>query len=174
MAARPIRLVDPHIILGGSEGPPVVPGVDLTCFARGIHLTGEADDDLATFCDPEGFAYTLTIDFLMSLGPESLDEALQEIGGPGTVVPFEFAYTKDDASPANPHWSGRVRIPAIPIVDAGINEPTNFSLEMATIGEIMRDNGTGPAPMIAHTHHPVSPAATTVAAPANAPETVAA
>lgn len=140
---KPVRLVDPYIILGEDPlaVPPVV-GQDMKCFANGIHLTGESDDDLATFCDPEGFAYTLTLDLKMSLGAGSLDEALTALGGAGTVVPFEFAYTPDPASAENPHWSGKVRIPAIPIVDAGINEPTSFSLEMPVIGDVVRDDGT--------------------------------
>lgn len=138
---KPVRLVDPFIMLGGTGTPPTG-GTDMQCFSNGIHLTGESDDDLATFCDPEGFAYSLTLDLKMSLGPDSLDEALTDLGGPGTVVPFEFAYTADPASTANPHWSGKVRIPAVPIVDAGINEPTSFSLEMAVIGDVVRDDGT--------------------------------
>jgi hypothetical protein len=157
MAPRPVRLTDPYILLGGSEGPPVVPSVDFQCFSNGIHLTGESDDDLATFCDPEGFAYTLSLDLKMSLGTGSLDEAFQTLGGPGTVIDFEFAYTGDPASLDNPHWSGRVRIPALPIVDAGINEPTSFTIEMPVIGDVTRDDGTvttiGAG---AHTHEPVA------------------
>lgn len=141
MAARPVRLIDPYIILGGPAPGPPAP-VNFQCFSNGIHLTGESDDDLATFCDPEGFAYTLTLDLKMSLGADSVDQALQTLGGTGTVVNFEFAYTDDPASIDNPHWSGEVRIPAIPVVDAGINEPTSFSLEMPVIGDVVRDDGT--------------------------------
>lgn len=142
MAPRPIRLTDPFITLGETlVGPPATTAVEFECFSNGIHLTGESDDDLATFCDPDGFAYTLSLDLKMSLGVGSLDEAFQTLGGPGTVVPFEFAYTKDAASADNPHWSGKVRIPAIPVVDAGINEPTSFTVDMEIIGEIMRDDG---------------------------------
>lgn len=142
MAPKPIRLTDPFIVLGtDSAGPPVTTAHDFQCFSNGIHLTGDADDDLATFCDPQGFAYTLSLDLKMSLGPESLDEALEALGGPGTVVPFEFAYTADPASAANPHWSGKVRLPAFPIVDAGINEATSFTVDMDVVGEIMRDDG---------------------------------
>ena len=157
MAARPIRLVDPFITLGGdplATPTPILP-TDFQCFAAGIHLTGEADDELATFCDPEGFAYTLSLDLKMSLGTESLDEALTLLGV-GNVVPFEFAYTGDPASADNPHWSGKVRIPAYPIVDAGINEPTSFTIDMPVIGEVARDNGgtvviLGAAPRHSHT-----------------------
>jgi hypothetical protein len=145
MATKPIRLTDPFITLGEDDPVAVPPLVaqSFTCFSNGIHLTGDADDALATFCDPEGFAYTLSLDLKMSLGAGSLDEAFQLLGGPGTVVPFEFAYTGDPASVDNPHWSGRVRIPAIPIVDAGINEPTSFTIDMDVIGEIARDDGAG-------------------------------
>lgn len=144
MAPKPIRLTDPFIVLGESDvGPPVVEPIEFQCFSNGIHLTGESDDDLATFCDPDGFAYTLSLDLKMSLGPDSLDEAFETLGGPGTVVPFEFAYTHDPASATNPHWTGKVRIPAVPIVDAGINEPTSFTIDMEVIGEITRDNGSG-------------------------------
>lgn len=143
-APKPIRLTDPFITLGtDSVGPPATTAHSFQCFSNGIHLTGEASDDLATFCDPQGFAYTLSLDLKMSLGTESLDEAVQALGGPGTVVPFEFAYTGDPASAANPHWSGEVRLPAFPIVDAGINEATSFTVDMAVIGEIMRDDGAG-------------------------------
>lgn len=143
MAPKPIRLTDPFITLGtDSVGPPVTTAYSFQCFSNGIHLTGDADDDLATFCDPQGFAYTLSLDLKMSLGPESLDEALQGLGGAGTVVPFEFAYTPDPASATNPHWSGSVRLPAFPIVDAGINEATSFTADMDVIGEITRDDGT--------------------------------
>lgn len=138
-APKPIRLTDPFIILGEDNvGPPATVAQDMKCFSNGIHLTGEADDALATFCDPQGFAYMLTLDLKMSLGPESLDAALQALGGPGTVVPFEFAYTPDPASATNPHWTGKCRLPATPIVDAGINEPTSFSMEMDVIGDVVR------------------------------------
>lgn len=143
-SVKPVKLIDPWIQLGASDvGPPVVEPVDVKCFAKGIHLMGEEDDALATFCDPLGYSWALSIDFLMSLGPDSLDEALQSLGGPGTVVPFEFAYTNDPASPSNPHWSGKVRLTAYPIVDAQINEPTEFTMEMDVIGEIIRDDGSG-------------------------------
>jgi hypothetical protein len=144
MAPKPIRLTDPFITLGEDDAVAVPPTVaySFQCFSNGIHLTGEADDDLATFCDPEGFAYTLSLDLKMSLGAESLDEAIQGLGGPGTVVPFEFAYTGDPAAVDNPHWTGKVRLPAIPIVDAGINEATSFTVDMAVIGDITRDDGS--------------------------------
>lgn len=132
---KPIRLVDPFITLGGPTTPPPV---DFTCFCAGIHLTGEVDDDLATFCDPEGFAWQLALDLKMSLGTGSLDEALMSLGGPGTVVAFEFAYTKDPAATDNPHWTGEIRIPPYPIVDAGINEPTSFTMTCDIIGDITR------------------------------------
>lgn len=136
---RPIKLVDPWIRLGGDAGPPVIPEVDLKCFAKGVHLMGEEDDALVTFCDPLGYSWSLSVDLLMSLGPDSVDEALNSLGGPGTVVSFEFAYTNDAASEANPHWSGRCRLTAWPIVDAQVNEPTEFTLEMDIIGDIVRD-----------------------------------
>lgn len=144
MAPKPIRLTDPFITLGADDPIAVPPttAYSFQCFSNGIHLTGESDDDLATFCDPQGFAYTLSLDLKMSLGPESLDEAIQNLGGPGTVVPFEFAYTGDPASASNPHWTGKVRLPAFPIVDAGINEATSFTVDMDVIGEITRDDGT--------------------------------
>lgn len=97
----------------------------------------------------------------MSLGPDSLDEALSAIGGPGTVVPFEFAYTPDPASVSNPHWTGRVRLVAYPIVDAGINEPTEFTLEMDVIGDIVKDTGAGTFVVNAPTPHTHLSATTT-------------
>lgn len=136
MPVKPIRLTDPFIELG-----PTATAIAFECFSNGIHLTGEADDELATFCDPDGFAYTLSLDLKMSLGPDSLDEAFETLGGPGTVVDFDFAYQQGPASATNPHWSGRVRIPAVPIVDAGINEPTSFTIDMEVIGDITRDDG---------------------------------
>ena len=152
-APKPIRLTDPYITLGeDSVGPPPTTAHSFQCFSNGIHLTGDSDDALATFCDPQGFAYTLSLDLKMSLGAESLDEALQALGGPGTVVPFEFAYTADPAAPDNPHWSGKVRLPAIPIVDAGINEPTSFTIDMEVIGEITRDDGGVTTIVGANTH----------------------
>jgi hypothetical protein len=150
--------------------------VEFVCFSNGIHLTGEPDDELATFCDPDGFAYTLSLDLKMSLGAESLDQAFITLGGPGTVVPFEFSYTTEVASIDNPVWSGKVRIPAIPIVDAGINEPTSFTIDMEVIGDITRDDGAlvtvlGARPN--HTH--ATPTTTTEsAAPVEESETVAA
>lgn len=157
---KPIRLTDPFITLGADDaGPPATTSYSFQCFSNGIHITGDADDNLATFCDPEGFAYTLSLDLKMSLGAESLDEAFTALGGPGTVVPFEFAYTGDPASVDNPHWSGKVRIPAIPIVDAGINEATAFTIDMPVIGDIEKDVGTttmiiGATP--SHTHETVA------------------
>lgn len=142
MAGRPVRLTDPFITLSTQEQTPVT--VDFTCFIAGIHLVGEEDDDLATFCDPNGFAYTLTLDGKMSLGADGLEEALDSLGGPGTVVDFEFAYTKDAASIDNPHWSGEVRLPAYNIVDAGINEASDVPLEMDVIGEVTKTTSGTP------------------------------
>ena len=143
MAVRPIRLTDPWIVLGvDSVGPPVTTAADLTCFSSGIHLMPEEDDAAATFCDPLGFVWKLTIDLKMSVGPDSLDEALTSIGGPGTVVPFEFAYRNAPAAADNPHWTGEVRLVAYAIVDSGINEVTEVNLEMDVIGDIARDDGT--------------------------------
>jgi len=161
MAPKPIRLTDPYITLGEHDSVSVPPNVaqDMQCFSNGIHLTGDSDDALATFCDPQGFAYTLSLDLKMSLGTGSLDEAFTALGGPGTVVPFEFAYTADPASVDNPHWTGKVRIPAIPVVDAGINEPTSFTIDMVVIGDISKDTGTGALVMTSnayHTHEPVA------------------
>jgi hypothetical protein len=144
MAARPIRLADPYITMGvDGVGPPVTTAQDLTCFCSGIHLVPENDDAAATFCDPLGFKWVLTLDLKMSLGTASLDEAWQSLGAPGTVVPFEFAYTKDAAAVDNPHWTGEVRLPALTIVDAGINEVTEINIDMDVIGEIARDSGAG-------------------------------
>jgi hypothetical protein len=136
MAIKPVRLTNPFITLGDTTP------VDFECFSNGIHLTGEENDDLATFCDPQGYEYTLSLDLKMSLGAGSLDAAWDTLGGPGTVVPFEFAYTNAVASADNPHWTGEVRLAAIPIVDAGINEPTSFTVDMDIIGDITRDDGT--------------------------------
>ncbi|MET0462064.1 MAG: hypothetical protein ABW007_02885 [Chitinophagaceae bacterium] len=170
MAARPIKLIDPWIKLGVDDpvGPPITEAVDMKCFAKGVHLMGEEDDALVTFCDPLGYSWSLTLDLLMSIGPDSCDEALQSLGGPGTVVPFEFAYTNDPASPTNPHWSGTVMLVAYPIVDAQVNEPTEFELEMDVIGEIMRDDGGGAMAISGNHTHTVPPT------PTPEPETVAA
>lgn len=138
--ARPIKLVDPFITLSNAATPAVT--VDLKCFAKGVHLMGEEDDALATFCDPLGYSWTLNIDLLMSLGANGVYTALMSLGGPGTVVDFEFAYTPDVASVDNPHWTGKCRLVAWPVVDAGINEPTEFSIEMDVIGEVIMDDGT--------------------------------
>lgn len=142
MSGRPVRLTDPFITLSTDETTPVT--VDFTCFIAGIHLVGEEDDDLATFCDPNGFAYTLTLDGKQSLGADGLEEALDSLGGPGTVVGFEFAYTKDPPSIDNPHWSGKVRIPAWNIVDAGINEASDVPLEMDVIGDVVKETAVTP------------------------------
>jgi len=133
MAPRPVRLTDPFIQLG-----PTASAIDFSCFVAGIHLTAEEDDALATFCDPHGSAYTLLLDGKMSLGADSLEDALNELGGPGTVIDFEFGYTKGTSSATNPHWTGKVRLPAWNIVDAGINEPSDIPLEMDVIGEPVR------------------------------------
>ena len=158
MAGKPIKLIDPWIELGGDVGPPVVPLVDMKCFAKGIHLMGEEDDALVTFCDPLGYSWILTLDLLMSVGVDSCDEALQSLGGPGTTVSFEFAYVDGPASAENPHWSGRVMLTAYPIVDAQVNEPTEFELTMDVIGDIVRDDGTVQTVLGArnHTHDAVA------------------
>ena len=135
MATKPIKLIDPWITLG------TTPGTSVKCFSHGIHLVPEEDDALATFCDPQGFSWLLSLDLLMSEGVGSLEEALIELGPPGTIVPFEFAYMDDVAAVENPHWTGEVRLPAWPVVDAEISEPTDFTLEMEVIGDISRDDG---------------------------------
>lgn len=140
---RAVRMVDPVITFTGAGTTPTP--VELKCFARGVHLTPESDDAAATFCDPLGYSWVLTIDLLQSLGAEGLDAALWKLGGPGTVVEWEFAYVDDGTTPAtedNPHWSGTARLTAWAVVDAGINEPTEINLEMDVIGDVTRD----PAP----------------------------
>lgn len=142
MATKPPqKLTYPYITLSNQETVPTT--VDLTCFARGIHIMGEEDDASATFCDPLGYTWQITVDLLQSLGADGLDEALWSLGGPGTIVDFEFAYIKEGTVPPtgtvdNPVWSGTARLTAWPVVDAGINEPTEINLEMDVIGEITR------------------------------------
>ena len=160
MASKPIKLIDPWIILGGDAGPPVIPEVDMKCFAKGIHLMGEEDDALVTFCDPLGYSWSLTLDLLMSVGAGSCDEALTSLGGPGTVVSFEFAYVDAAASAENPHWSGTCMLVAYPIVDAQVNEPTEFEYSMDVIGDIVKDDGTVVTVLNARTHtHSTEPVA---------------
>lgn len=141
----PQKLTYPYITLASQGTTPVV--VDLTCFARGIHIMGEEDDASATFCDPLGYTWMITVDLLQSLGADGLDEALWSLGGPGTIVDFEFAYNKEGTPQTgtvdNPLWTGTARLTAWPVVDAGINEPTEINLEMDVIGEIARE----PAPV---------------------------
>ena len=139
---KPVRLIKPFIELTNPDiagAPPVPVTVNLTCFARGLHLMGDEDDALATFCDPLGYAWALTVDLLQSLGAEGLEEALLSLGGPGTILDFDIAYSEAVASVDNPHWTGQCRMTAVPIVDAGIDEPTEINLEMDVIGEIVRE-----------------------------------
>ena len=145
MANRPVRLTDPHITLTGAGTTPTP--VQLKCFARGIHLVPEEDDAAATFCDPLGYSWLLTIDLLQSLGADGLDEALWGLGGPGTTVEFDFAYYDDAVTPPgadNPHWTGTARLTAWAPVDAGINEPTEINLEMTVIGDVVREPVVAP------------------------------
>lgn len=138
MTARPVRLVDPFITLTGAGTTPTP--VELKCFAKGIHLVPEEDDAAATFCDPLGYSWVLTVDLLQSVGADGLDEALWSLGGPGTVVEFDFAYS-DTAGPGtvdNPHWTGTARLVAWSVVDSGINETTEINLEMTVIGDVTR------------------------------------
>jgi hypothetical protein len=139
MAARPERLTDPFITLTGAGTTPVP--LQLKCFAKGIHLTPESDDAAATFCDPLGFTWKLTLDLLQSVGADGLDEGLWSLGGPGTVVEFDFSYYDDAITPPgieNPHWTGSARLTAWAVVDAGINETTEINLEMDVIGDVVR------------------------------------
>ena len=100
------------------------------------------------------------------MGADSLDEALTSLGGPGTVVPFDFAYRNAPAAADNPHWTGEVRLVAVPVVDAGINEVTEINLEMDVIGDISRDDGSTVTVLGAsgHTHSTASTAPEPVAA----------
>lgn len=142
MVARPERLTDPNITLSNGTTD-----VQLKCYARGIHLVPEEDDAAATFCDPLGFSWVLTVDLLQSVGTDGLDEALWSLGGPGTVVEFDFSYYDDAITPpgvANPHWTGNARLVAWAPVDAGINETTEINLEMDVIGDVTRT----PVPVI--------------------------
>lgn len=134
---RPIRLTNPFITFTNTETVPVT--VDLTCYARGVHLVGENDDAAATFCDPLGFMYVLTVDLLQSLGADGLHALLTSLGGPGTLIEWEFAFSSAVASADNPHWSGESRLPAWSIVDAGINEVTEINLEMDVIGDVLEE-----------------------------------
>lgn len=156
--AKPMRLQDPFIKLG--TGPTLK---DMKCFAKGLHLVPEEDDAAATFCDPLGYQWLLTIDLLMSVGPESTDDALWAIGGPGAVVAWEFAYNNTAASATNPHWNGTARLTAWSVVDAGINETTEINLELNVIGDITR-TPTAPANKSGAAPGTVYPAEATVTA----------
>lgn len=136
---RPVRLVSPFITVSNRAEPVVT--VDLTCYSRGVHLSPDEDDASATFCDPLGFTWVLTLDLLQSLGADGLHTLLTSLGGPGTLIDWEFAYTDAVASVDNPHWTGEARLPAWAIVDAGINEPTEINLEFAVIGDPVEDDG---------------------------------
>ena len=160
MAPRPVRLTNPTITLTNTATTPVT--VDFTCFCSGVHLVPEEDDAAATFCDPMGFLWTLTLDLKMSLGVGSLEEAYNDLGGAGTVVEFDFAYDDDVASETNPHWTGEVRLVALPIVDAGINEVTEITYELDVIGEPTREPAVTP-PAVLNTST-TRPATTTTAA----------
>ena len=139
---RPVKLTNPFITFTNQEVTPVT--IELTCYARGVHLVPEEDDASATFCDPLGFAWVLTVDLLQSLGAEGLEELLSSLGGPGTLIDWEFAYTDAVASVDNPHWAGEARLPAWAPVDAGINEPTEINMELAVIGDVEKT----PAPVV--------------------------
>lgn len=150
MAARPERLTDPNITLTGAGTTPTP--VQLKCFAKGIHLIPESDDAAATFCDPLGYMWKLTVDLLQSVGVDGLDEALWSLGGPGTVCDFDFAYYDDAVTPAgieNPHWTGSARLTAWSVVDAGINETTEINLEMTVIGDVVRTPAVTPPVLLA-------------------------
>lgn len=142
----PAKLTYPYLVLTNQETTPV--SVDLTCFARGVHITPENDDAFATFCDQLGTVWSITIDLLQSLGATGLDEALWSLGGPGTKVDIEFAYVKEGATQVgsvdNPIWSGEALLSAWSVVDAGINEPTEINLEMEFIGPLTRDPDPAP------------------------------
>lgn len=140
---KPTRLTYPFITLTTQDAVPVT--AELTCYCKGIHLAPEDDDASATFCDPTGYLWNLTLDLLQSVGTEGLDDLLWSLGGPGTLCDFDFAYVNDGAPTAvatNPHWTGVVRLSAWPVVDAGIDEVTEFEWELAVVGEWVRD----PAP----------------------------
>lgn len=142
---RPIKLVNPFLEFTSKGTTPVT--VNLTCYARGVHLVPEEDDASATFCDPLGFTWTLTVDLLQSLGAEGLDALLWSLGGPGTLIDVTFAYTDPGATAPtedNPTWTVETRLAAWAIVDAGINEPTEINMEMTVIGEPVRE----PAPTV--------------------------
>lgn len=138
---RPVRLTNPFITLTTETGTPAT--IDLTCYARGVHLVPEEDDAAATFCDPLGYMWVLTIDLLQSVGTDGLHDLLMSLGGPGTLVTFDVAFTQDPASAENPHWTGETRLSAWPLIDAGLNEPTEINLEMDVIGDVAEDTGTG-------------------------------
>ena len=148
MVAKPTRLADPHITLTGAGTTPVA--VQFKCYSKGIHLVPETDDAAATFCDPLGFKWVLTLDLLQSVGDDGLDEALWSLGGPGTVCDFDFAFYDDAITPPgedNPHWTGSARLGAWSVVDAGINETTEINLEMTVIGDVTKE--PAPTPPVA-------------------------
>lgn len=136
---RPVRLTNPFITLTSDDVTPVT--VDLTCYAKGVHLTPEEDDAAATFCDPLGYMWVLTIDLLQSVGTDGLHTLLTSLGGPGTLIDFDVAFNGDPASVDNPHWTGQTRLSAWAFMDAGINETTEINLEMDVIGDVQEDVG---------------------------------
>jgi hypothetical protein len=129
----PFILISPSIKLG----PPAT-AVEIKCSTHQIsHGIDQNSNDYETFCGSYrvyGAAHeTITLTVYQNFDPTGPWAVLSPLRGQ-TV---EFELLPDDrvaASPTNPKMTGVVRVPAMPFIDAAVNEASEIDVELAIQG----------------------------------------
>jgi hypothetical protein len=134
-AATPYIARRPQVTIGGA---------DLDCHMRKASLLPEDDEvDVATFCNPKGRApgatgWTLEIDVLQSFGDGLTTDGLYDQLAPLAKTRVAFTLEMDKLTgpdEENPHFTGFVYVPSIPVLDSTIGDKSEFTLTFYVDGE---------------------------------------
>ena len=114
--------------------------VELDCHMREVRLTpDDSEIDTAVFCSPGRRAvgktdWTLEMVVLQSFGDGSTTEGLYDQLAPLSKTNVTYLLETDKlAGPdeENPHFTGNLFVPSIPVLDATISEKSEFTLTFA-------------------------------------------
>lgn len=129
----PFVLTKPSIMIGTSPAMK-----ELRCAANQItHAIDQGTNDYDTYCGSYrsyGVArHTLTITIYQNFDTDGPWQVLKPLEN--TVVDFTLLPDDNQASgPTNPLMFGKVRVPAIPFLDAGVNEASSIDIELSIQG----------------------------------------
>lgn len=140
----PHRNDGPSLLLGITAI--AVPTIELGCHGRRIGLIPtDTEEDIETFCNPQGIApgstkWQLDFEVINSFG----DEGLFNVLWPHAKQLRTMSYSPDGtttASATNPIFSFNAYVPTPKPVDAGVEKFTIYSLPFKIYGPVTPDYG---------------------------------